>query len=402
VAGNSNDMKGALAPTLPRASLVFVRNSDTRTSRDGDDLILSLPRQRQGLSLNAVAVRCWELMDGRSSLRSIARRVAAEHQVPVAAALREVRMLAGRLRRGWYALPRGAWRVTHVHFGEPFDTVDDPRIVVEPLGEGLFVHRACDAGPIDEAHRLDDAPAWRSLWRLLISWPRRRRAERSFAQHEKHEASLRDATAAFERGWRACAAGRLPEAEREFTEATRLAPSWVNPRYQLGYVCLRLRRYAEAVRWFSRTEEVSPGFFMVREYLGLARRLEAGALRPEAFLLFDRAASVEASDPDTIIDLCRRALALSPDFPSARVVLGRAYARKRQYERALDELHRAIATGPDPATLCHALFARGSIFMARGMSEQALREFEKVIQIDGSPVATRHVLDHLASSGSVH
>ncbi|MGH9867760.1 MAG: tetratricopeptide repeat protein, partial [Candidatus Polarisedimenticolia bacterium] len=216
------------------------------------------------------------------------------------------------------------------------------------------------------------------------------------------EAPLHEAAAAFGRGWRACSEGRHAEAAREFHEAARLAPAWVNPRYQLGYVCLRMRRYDEAVTWFSRTEEACPGYFMVREYLGLARRLQAGALRPEAFFLYDRAASVESADPDTIIELCRRALDLSPDFPSARVVLGRAYARKRDYARALNELRRAIATGPDPATLCHALFTRGSIFMERGMSEQALREFEKVIQIDGSPVATQHVMDHLALSGSVH
>jgi tetratricopeptide (TPR) repeat protein len=390
----------SLAPAEPLPSLrdVFVRNPEAGASPDGNELVVSFPRQRQGLALNPVAARCWELMDGQASLRAIAGRIAAENNVPVAAARREVLGFAARLRRSWYALPREAWAFAHTHPGEPFSGACDEGIVEECHADALLVHRAAGAPALDP----DTGSRWARVWRRLVSWRRRARAAAAFARHVRREEPLRKAAAAFDRGWNACVAGRLDESASAFQEAVDLAPQWANPHYQLGYVRLRMRRFSEAVEALARAEKLSPGFFMVREYLGLARQLAAGMLRPEAFFLYDRASSAETADPDIVIELCRRALALSPVFPSARIVLGRAYARKREYERAMDELGRAIATGPDEATLCHALFARGSIFMARGMSEQALREFEKVIQIDGSPVATRHAMARLASSESVH
>jgi tetratricopeptide (TPR) repeat protein len=383
---------------LPSPGDIFLRNPDAQAEQDGSELVLSFPRLRQGLALNPVAARCWELMDGEASLRAIARRIAAEHGVPVATAQRETLTFAARLRRSWYALPREGWSCAHTHPGEPFPGCADEGIIEERPSDSLIVHRAAGAACLEPS----SGPRWLRPLARLLAWRRQARAVAAFSRHVQTEEPLRRAAAAFDRGWAACAAGRLTEATRAFEEAVNAAPGWANPHYQLGYVLLRLRRFPEAVRALGKAEELSPGFYMVREYLALARQLAAGMLRPEAFLLYDRAASAETADPDTVIDLCRRALALSPAFPSARIILGRAYARKREYERAMDELRRAIATGPDPATLCHALFARGSIFMARGMSEQALREFEKVIQIDGSPVATRHVMAHLASSGSVH
>ena len=71
-------------------------------------------------------------------------------------------------------------------------------------------------------------------------------------------------------------------------------------------------------------------------------------------------------------------------------------------ERALGELQRTIQMNPDKATLCHVLLSRGSIFQARGQTDQALREWEKVIEIDGSKTATRTVMETLASTSWTH
>src|SRR5438093_1903231 len=87
---------------LPRRSSVFVKNPEATTSHDSGELILSLPRQREGLALNPVAARCWDLMDGCNSLRAIGALIAAEYQVSRATALDEVLRFAGRLRRGYY------------------------------------------------------------------------------------------------------------------------------------------------------------------------------------------------------------------------------------------------------------------------------------------------------------
>jgi tetratricopeptide (TPR) repeat protein len=379
------------------AEEVLVRNPQASISLHDGEPILSLPHQREGLALNLVAARCWELFDGVTSLDSIAATIGREYQVAPAAALEEVIRFTSRLRRGYYALSAAQWELAHTHFSDLFAGAREEGVTEIRRGEGMIVHVATAAlGP--DAAVNPRCP--RARWLPLPS--RRRAARAAFARHVEREAPLRRAMESFDEGWAHSAAARLPQAAGAFEEACRLAPGWANPHYQLGYVHLRSRCYGSAVSEFERTERLSPGYYMVREYLDLARKLADGHLTFEAFHLFERAASVESADPDAVIDLCRRALELAPDFPSARLVLGRAYARKREYERALQELRGAIDTNPDRSTLCNALYARASIFMVRGMSEQAVRELEKVIELNGSPVATRSAMAHLASSASVH
>lgn len=373
---------------------VMVRNPDAATAITSGELILTLPSQKEGLALNPVAARCWELMDGHNSLRGIAAAIAAEYGVTRAAALTELAGLARRLRAGYYALEKAEWGVAHTHFSDLFVGSRDPGVAEVRRGDRMIIHIA------DAARATDGAPDPRRLRfpRLLSA----RRARAAFAAHVSREAELRKALAAFETGWAHSAAGRLAPAAEAFEQACALAPGWANPHYQLGYVHLRDRRYARAVERFQRAEELSPGYFKVREYLDLARKLDEGRLTFEAFHLFERATTLEPGDPDAAIALCRRALELAPGFPSARLVLGRAYARKRDYEKALTELRFALAGDPDPSTLCHVLYARGSIFLATGMAEQAVREFTKVIELNGSAGATRSAMAHLASSGAVH
>ena len=122
-----------------------------------------------------------------------------------------------------------------------------------------------------------------------------------------------------------------------------------------GYCTLEEQERGEE---FDRTERISPGSFMVPEYLNVSRRLDEGRLSFEAFHLFERATTAEPLDPDAVITLCRKALELSPEFPSARPVLGRTCSRKRDYE--------------------------------------------KVIELNGSPIATRSAMAQLATSSSVH
>jgi len=376
---------------VPAPSAVYRRNPETLTQADSGELIVSLPGQVEGLGLNAVAARCWELMDGNATLRQIATAIAEENDAGIGAALAEVRALATRLEKALYALPAYQWSVLHTHTKDLFAGSRDEGVIEIRRDDGVIVHVAAQA-LAGEGRASRMKPRWRVPYDAVAA----------FARHVEREAPLSGAVEAFDAGWDHSAAGRLRKAEEAFRRAVSLAPGWANPHYQLGYVHLRARRYKAALEEFTIAEQASPGFYMVREYLDLARKLLEGRLSFEAFHLFERAARAEPGDPDHVIELCLRALDLSPEFPSARVVLGRAYARKKDYERALEELRRALEEAPDPSTLCNALCARGAIFLARGMSDQAVREFEKVIQIDGSATATQAAMAHLASGTSTH
>src|SRR5262249_51238882 len=147
----------------------------------------------------------------------------------------------------------------------------------------------------------------------------RRRGRAIMSAHRLREAPLEAAVRDFESGWDDCSKGDLLEAEAAFRRCAEAAPTWANAHYQLRYVCLRLRRAADAIRCFERTEAISPGYYMVREYLDQARRLAAGALSHEAFVLFDRASATRLKDVDATIRLARKAIEIAPGYPSAHL-----------------------------------------------------------------------------------
>ena len=389
------------SPLLPSPTTVFVRNSQAGSSFSDGETVLGFPQQAEGLAISAGAARCWELMDGKRSLDQIAARIASERSAPIATVLDEVRPFAARLQRECMALPEDGWEFIHAHFSSLFAGARDEGIVEIRRKGDMVIHAAQEVlgedGTPDPSHVRPIA--------MFLPTPARRRRRRALAalrRHHEREKPLRQAYEAFETGWQHCADGEIERAEQAFTEASRLAPGWTSPIYQLGYVHLIARRYPDAVKALSRAELMSPGFVMVREYLHLARKLDSGSLSYDAFCLFEEASAIEAEDPDRAIALCREALRESPEFPTAMLVLGRAYARRKEYDEALHELRRAIEADPDKATLCDALFARGSIFQTQGKQSNAQREFEKVVELNGSSMATESAMALLASTRSVH
>jgi tetratricopeptide (TPR) repeat protein len=376
---------------LPPPSAILVRLESARRLEIDGRPVVALPGQPEGLALDDTAARCWDLFDGRRSLLEIARTMAGEAGAPVPAVLDELRPLARRFQEALLALEPRDWELVHVHRHDVFAGTAGEGVVERRLGDGVVLHAAAEAlvpgGAVEP---------WRARRR------KRRRAAAAMKAQAASESRLSEAARAFDAGWDHCVAGRLDEAEAAFRRCVEIAPGWAHAHYQLGYVLLRLRRYDAAAGCFGATESMSPGHFMVREYLDQARRLGAGRLDHDAFLLFDRANAAGLRDPDAAIRLAHRALQITPDYPSARLILARAYQKKDRLDDALAELGRALRMEPDAATLCHALYSRGTIFMAQGRTEEAMRELEKVIQINGSAAATRSAIAALAASSGAH
>jgi len=376
---------------LPAPRAILIKHAAVTSLLKDGEMILSLPKQTEGLALNAVAVRCWELLDGTRRLMDVGRIVATEYGVSRSEALREARTFAHRLKKETLALEAFEWSLVHIHQHDLFAGPREEEIAEWRLSETVIVHGATCLRAPDGA-----LEPWRG------GLFERRRAVKAMAAHRSREAGMESAVRDFESGWNDCGAGRHVEAEAAFRRCATAAPTWANAHYQLGYVCLRLRRPEEAVRCFERTEEISPGYYMVREYLDQARRLASGILSHEAFVLFDRASAAGFRDPDATIRLARRAIEITPQYPSAHLILARAYEKKERLDLALAELGRTIELHPDEATLCHALLSRGSIFMAMGRHDQAMRELSKVIEINGSTTATRTALAALAQTAPAH
>lgn len=375
----------------PSLFAVPVRHPDASVKELDGESVLTVPGQEEGLAMSEAAAHCWDLLDGRRNILKIARRIAGEYGISTREAIADVRRFVRRLKEALLALEASEWALVHTHGSELFVDRTGSGIEEWRLSDGLIAHgAACLRAPDGSLE------PWRGTAR------QRRAGARAMRAHREIEEDLEEAAREFEKGWDHCSAGRLAEAEAAFRRSAAQAPDWANAHYQLGYVGLRRRHYEEARRWLERAEELSPGLFMVREYMEQARRLAEGDLSHKAFLLIDRANAAGLRDPDRTIRLARRALRITPDYPSARLILARAYQKKDLLNKALNELSRAIRANPDPATLCHALLSRGSIFMAQGRPEMAMRELEKVIEIDGSAAATSTALATMADSRWVH
>ena len=307
---------------LPGLSAVLVRNARAASSEKNGETIIHLEGQPEGLALNRVAGKCWELSDGTRTVFQIARIVASNYSVTLTRALREVRSFSRRLKLALLALEPQEWDLMHIHDDDLFAGTKSPGVVEVALESGLIVHAAACLQGADGTLR-----PWRGTRQ------ERRAGGNAMRAHHKDEAPLECAAREFKKGWDHCVAGRLQEARAAFLKCAESAPEWANAWYQVGYIHLRMRLYADAAKFLRRAEKLSPGLFMVREYLDQALRLASGGLSHEAFLL---------------------------------------------------------------------LLSRGSIFQAQGRPEMALKEWEKVIELNGSSSATKSALASMTSAGWVH
>jgi TolB-like protein/DNA-binding winged helix-turn-helix (wHTH) protein/cytochrome c-type biogenesis protein CcmH/NrfG len=127
-------------------------------------------------------------------------------------------------------------------------------------------------------------------------------------------------------------------------------------------------------------------------------------------------------DPETALKraegLARKAISLDEFNPAAQVLLGRAYSRMRDYERAVDALKRAVALNPsepdshaglgdallwngeiegaikaletatavDPRLSAEDLFSLGAAYFLGGRGADAIRIFERIVtRKEGNP-----------------
>jgi adenylate cyclase len=133
----------------------------------------------------------------------------------------------------------------------------------------------------------------------------------------------------------------------------------------------RLNRttYSQARTLFERAAALDPHYGPA--HVGLGRiDLSAAALGWTA----DAEAALKRAE-----ELARKAIALDEFSPAAHVLLGRAYARMEEYERAVDALNRAVALNPsDPDS--HA--GLGDALLWNGEIDRAIKSLETATSID--------------------
>jgi len=174
--------------------------------------------------------------------------------------------------------------------------------------------------------------------------------------------------------------GRRQEADRLLREALQRAGESPSDLLEVGRILLLQQQYELAIRELRRAIRLREGFF------------------PEAYLLLGRAlleqgesASAETLKVPMAIEVLSTALAKRRgNDPVARHLLGRAFYRLRDYERALTELHAAIQLRQGNFPEAHYDLARVFADPAVGRYEEAEERLRTALALrrDQFPEAT--------------
>jgi TolB-like protein/Tfp pilus assembly protein PilF len=132
------------------------------------------------------------------------------------------------------------------------------------------------------------------------------------------------------------------EAEREFRLAIKYKPTYAPAHQWYSLYLVALERFDEAIAEAKRTQELDPLSFVAKSHLGWIYYL--------------------SGKNDEAIEQCTKILELDPNLFPARRYLGLAYEQKGMYQKAIAEFQKGVQLSGSPlmlALLGHAYAAAG-------------------------------------------
>ena len=160
-----------------------------------------------------------------------------------------------------------------------------------------------------------------------------------------------------------------PDGAEQLDEHSRLALAGAN--FNLGVTYLQNRQYERAVK-----------------FLEIAERFDSSSTK------FLGSAYRKARQYDKAIVTLKRAIGLSPNFPSAHFNLGNAYFVLAEYSQAKRAYERAVGLNPLHVASHYML---GSVAWRQGRIEDAVASWEQVLAIDPGHEKSRSRLAQVKS-----
>ena len=185
----------------------------------------------------------------------------------------------------------------------------------------------------------------------------------------------------FDRGMSAGASGDLEEASGHFAEAAELAPDEPYPHYEFGYTLSLLGRYNDALAAFRRTDELSPGFFLVQTEIYLCEQVLAGKLDESSLQIIRRIQGMMDSGAvgsAASVCLSRQVVDAVPDCALGHYLLGKSLFETDK-ARAELELRSCVELSPDDTTAIDAKTHIGLLREAAGDLDGALETWTDVL-----------------------
>jgi tetratricopeptide (TPR) repeat protein len=192
-----------------------------------------------------------------------------------------------------------------------------------------------------------------------------------------------------ERGWAFLQSGDLKSAEREFSGALRLTPSFYPAEASLGYVELARQDPKAALPRFDRALEGRRND--VSSLIGRGEALVALDRNSEALGAFEAAI---AADP-SLTELASRVEVMRFRGAEQNVERARQAAREGRLDEALQVYRTAIANSPDSPFLYREIAA---VELRKGQSDEALGFFRKAVTLDPSDAASHAQIGEILDS----
>jgi len=209
------------------------------------------------------------------------------------------------------------------------------------------------------------------------------------AQHKESsaEASYTEQASAY------LAEGKLVQATEQFVKALELNPRNYAANSGMGWVCLNLRKYAEAERFFKAAIRLGPDDDLA--YLGLARLYGNQKKHYQARDLYSRILKQSPYNDNALVGLgctwialgdyakaeefLKKAASLNPENDSCLVELGWLYGQKQNLDEAKEYLNKAIALNPKNIRAYNEL---SRIYTKENKLTQAKEAMEKTIALN--------------------
>lgn len=137
-------------------------------------------------------------------------------------------------------------------------------------------------------------------------------------------------------------------------------PTKTRASNNLGLIYLQQKNYAEAEKWFNKALAVKPDSNFALYYLG--------------HIYTEKGMMAEA------VDYLSRAVEINPVAIKAQYALANAYMKTKDYPRAA--LHYKIALKLEGGGNVEALSALGTALLHSGRLNEAIKKYEKIVEID--------------------
>lgn len=237
-------------------------------------------------------------------------------------------------------------------------------------------------------HRGKDATAQDVADTLKALWPRSAQAW-FWIGYATHRANLEEAQRAYTEatrlnegfvvahGNRANALwglGRHDEAERAYRRAIQLDPEWISAHYNLGKLLRTTGRPDDAIPFYRKTIAICEAL-AARKVNGRHWKRFYAKAHFDLGLIFRS----EHGDLDAAIEVLRKAVKTDPRMARAHNQLGQAFQAKREFKKAEAAYRDAVAIWPDDAMLHHNL---GTSLQDQHRLDDAIVEYRKAILLD--------------------